>query len=330
MKKLLCLVFVSLLLLGQTPVSVSAKHKYEVFVDGGLYGDVEKVSDVPDGALLGFGSIDGVYQIYDQDTAAVYYRISSNDDKYYVKGIHVSGHLLDPDEILDNSDELTADEDLYLVASFGVKGDTYEYRVYYYTEGGTNLKTSAGEADEYDSFHAYKDEKVIVAPRSFDGYEDYIVYKVAWKGENADGSPVEGSAASRGLTYTIKDDLRQIMTIEYTYRKVDPGEVVTYDESVIYLPGTGGGTGGGGGGGTSPVTPEPETEPIVDIDQPEVPTTEPEVEPHTDIKPEPVPESNFWETFFAKPWLVAGSGLALFMLLFFLVYLLRRRKRDGR
>lgn len=324
MKKLLSIFFALFLLIGTFAQQVHAEPKYEVFVDGGRYGSVSKVSEVPDGTVLGFGSINGTFSIYDQDnTSKVFYRITSNDDKYYVKGVHISGHYLDEEEILNNSNQLTVNEDLYLVASFGVKGTQHSYKVYYYTEEGQNLLTLSGGTEECDTFYAYENEKVLVGARIFDGYEDYIVFKGRWKDDN-----IDRTEATKGFTGTIKFDGT---IIEYTYRQVIPGETVTYDETVIYEPGTPGGGGGGGGAAPAPVTPVEPAE-IIDIDEPVVPQAEPEPqtnpEPTEPIEPEPVPTSNFWQDLLSKPWLLAGSGAALAMLVFFLIFLFKRRKEN--
>ena len=329
-KKVFSILFALLLLLTSLTNKVDADTKYQVFVDEGLYGSVNKVAEVPEGAVLGFGSEAGSdsYIIYDQsDLNKVYYRITSTDEKYYVKGIHISGHYLDADELLKNSDNLTVEEDLYLVASYGVKGEQYSYQVYYFTEDGTNLMTATGETDDHDTFYAYKDEKVIVGSRFFDGYEDYIVVRGHWK-----DSETDRTEATRGFSFTgtIKENGT---IIEYYYRQIVPGEEITYDETVIYVPGEGGVT-GGGGGGAAPATP---VEPIIDIDEPEVPQTEPvnpepsdnqgDNQPDVIIEPEKVPTS-FWEEFFSKPWLVGGTGIALAMLIFFLTFLFKRRKNE--
>ena len=332
MKRLFSKLVLFFVLLAACVVPVSADG-YTVFVDEGLYGSVTKVGDPPKGAKLGFASVAGTtdYVVYDADAGLgkVYYRISSTNDKYYVKGVHISGHYLDAEEILKNADDVVVDEDLYLVSSFGVKGDQYSYKVYYYTEDGQNLMTLSGLSEECDTFHAYKDEKVIIGARTFDGYENYIVVRGHWK-----DSGVDRTVATRGFTGTISEDGT---VIEYYY-SVNTGEeeIITDEETVYIEGGGGGGTGGGaGGGGAAPVTPsEPTTPDIIDIDEPDVPQTEPEPsnnEPGNNepepIEPEPVPTS-FWETLFSNPWLVGGIGAALAMLLFFLGFLFKRRKNN--
>lgn len=333
MKKISSLLFALLLLLSSFSVNIHAdESKYKVFMDEGLYGAVTTVKEVPDGTVLGFGTdaTTGDYLVYEKGNIGnVFYRIQSTNEKYYVKGVHISGHYLDEEELCDNDENVTVNEDLYLVASYGVKGDQYSYKVYYYTEDGQNLMTLSGESEECDTFYSYVDEKVIVGARVFDGYEDYIVVRGTWTNGGGD---VKYDGPTKGFTGTVTDNGT---VIEYYYRQVIPGEVITYDETVIYEPGTGGGGGGaGGGGGTAPVTPE--TPEIIDIDEPEVPQTEPETPNENQgdnqgeeiIEPEPVPTTNWWQELVSKPWLLAGSGLALGMLLFFLAFLFKRRKEN--
>ncbi len=329
MKKVFSILFALFLLIGAFANSVDAESKYQVFVDEGLYGSVTKVADVPDGTMLGFSAEGGTenYIVYDQKNPSnVFYRIHSTNEKYYVKGVHISGRYLDEEELLDNLDELVVDQDLYLVASYGVKGEQHSYKVYYYTEDGQNLMTLTGAAEECDTFYAYEGERVLVGARVFEGYEDYIVVRGHWKDSTRDIDE-----ATRGFLGTIREDGT---IIEYTYRRILPGETVTYDETVVYEPGTGGGGGGGGGAAPAPVTPE--TPEIIDIDEPEVPQTEPENPSDNQgnnqgeeiIEPEPVPTTNWWQELVSKPWLLAGSGLALGMLLFFLAFLFKRRKEN--
>ena len=173
MKKISSLLFALLLLLSSFSVNIHAdESKYKVFMDEGLYGAVTTVKEVPDGTVLGFGTdaATGDYLVYEKGNIGnVFYRIQSTNEKYYVKGVHISGHYLDEEELCDNEENVTVNEDLYLVASYGVKGDQYSYKVYYYTEDGQNLMTLSGESEECDTFYSYVDEKVIVGARVFDG-----------------------------------------------------------------------------------------------------------------------------------------------------------------
>lgn len=304
---------------------------YQVFVDDGLYGNV--VTDQYSNGLsfdtdLSFGRLSGSddYLVYDKDnTSKVYFRITSSDPKYYVKGIHISGKYLDEDDLLK---ETTVDQDLYLVPSFGVKGEVLKYKVYYFTEDGQNLLTLSGSSEEYEEYEAYYNERVLVGARAFDGYEDYVVYRGSWSGwVNTPTKNREG--ATKGFTGTIDENNT---VIEYYYRENVGGETIIDDGTVVYVEEGGGTAGGGagGGGGAAPVTPSEPAE-VIDIDEPEIPQAEPEPTPTPGpepiIEPEPVP-AGFWETVLSNPLLFGGLGLGAALLLFFLLFVLRRKKDE--
>lgn len=309
LKRLLTVLFAALLILG-----VSSKHiyaddpTYTVETDGGLHGvaTLDGKNTVPFNTELTITqNSDGSYSI--KNGSAVVYTVTVSDDKYYIKGIHISGRYLDNSE--DSADllpNIKVDQDLSLVPLYGVIGDQVYYDVEYRLESETGTELLPA-----DRFYCNKGERVVVGAKYIDNY----FYK--------NTKAYVGTVAESGVVKFV-----------FTYTPVvTPTGEVTYDETYIYeeVPGQGG-AGGGGGGGAAPVTPTPAE--IIDIDEPEVPQTEPgNNEPENNqgnngneetIEPEPVPTSNFWDTLIHSPLLLGGLGGGLLLLFLFLFFLLKK------
>ncbi len=317
MKKLLTVLFAILLVTGIASQTVSADgvKSYIVSLDKGGVDEATVTRDsgfngtLPYGTELSFGAPDGVagdytYYVTTKNGTPLYTLELPTDSKYYIKGIIVSGQYLDTelDMLRLGHEKATVTEDLYMVPVYGVKGVRVSYRVEYRLEeiDGTELLPA-------DTFYCNKGDYVIVNAKHVD-----------------DLHIVKNTLAYRWL---IDED--NTVVLIFTYRELEAGETIIYDETYQYEPGQPGqpaGTTPGGNEGTEPVE-------IIDIDNPEPPTTNPEPTPGPEPQPgpEPEPAPTFWEILFSTPWLIGSVSVALLMLLLFLFFLFRRRReKDGK
>jgi len=327
LKKILVSFFAVILFLSTGAQRINADDTYTVSVDGGLYGKVEPSSDVK----VAYGTTisieqesDTEWSIKDTSNNSTLYTISidsskDNAERYYIKGLHISGQYL---EIGDLKLQIKVTEDIYLVPAFGVKGNRISYKVYYLTEDGDNLLTDAeGNPKEYDVFYCNINDPVIVGSKYFDGYE-------VTSGKFFDGSTTAEYDNVIGMQKTI-DDEGYVFT--FIYSQATGGETVIYDTTYEYEPGQPVAPGGTTPGGTTP-EPTPAPPEIIDIDNPTTPTTEPTINPEPTVNPDPTPtpEPSFWEILFSTPWLIGSVIAALAMLIFFLIFLFRRKDRNER
>lgn len=315
MKKLLTVLFALLLVSGIVSQTVSADEtvkSYTVSLDKGGVEDAtvtkntagfDENGKLPYGTKLSFGAASGpagdyTYYVRKADDTLLYTLELPENSKYYIKGIIVSGQYLDSelDMLRYGHEKATVTEDLYMVPVYGVKGERVSYRVEYRldTEDGEELLTA-------DTFYCNKGDYVIVNAKHID---DLHIVK-------------------NTLAYRWKIDEDNTVVLIFTYRELEAGETVIYDETYQYEPGQPTGTTPGGNEGTEPVD-------IIDIDDPEPPTTDPEPtpgpNPTPNPEPEPEPKPTFWEILFSTPWLIGSVSAALIMLLLFLFFLFRRRR----
>lgn len=305
MKKSFLLLLISILLLFNFGVTVFAEGEdtdqtYTVTVVSGDYGTVNnKKSDTK---TFKYGTT-----CYLESTFPI---TTTNSDYYYI-GYHYSGH---PEVNVGN---FTVNEDVVLVASYGVLGNSVEYTVTckdvdgnpvnVYTDENGNLVSTVKLRGPFNG-------KDVIVPAPY--YENYWPEAYNYRIEKL----VTGTEVN--IVYHPNSELVGPTTTD-----------IIYDDTVIYEEGgpAGGGAGGVGGGGTTPVGPQEE----IVIPEPEVPQAEPgnepgTVEPEPIIEPEPVPTAGFWETLFHSPWLLGGSigGISLLMLFLFLLFGKKKRNAE--
>ena len=320
MKKRIVAVLFAFLLISSFGADIRAEDEYDITVDGGLYGEAvlnAASSKIATGSELTFvfDAQEPLYKGYvvDENGEKVYtitvdqsITVGEGEDerpKYYLKSLHYSGIYDDEDGDGMNDPVVTIDvtQDLVLVASYGIANDLVPYTVTYVDGSGNELLPP-------DTFYAKDGEKVKVAARFVDGY--IVKNTKAFTGTvHKDGDPV---------------------SFEFVYRRVTsgPGEET---ETVYIIEEEGPGT-GGGGGGTSPSVPE-EPADIIDIDdnpipQTDPPTPEPIPEPEPEPEPEPISQMTIWQYLIAHPWLLGLLVFGLGFLIWLIITLITRRKRE--
>ena len=307
MKKLITLLFTAVLLVTFLSASVNADDNYTVAVDGGLYGTSDSDSKaVKHGKTLTVEIESGNKKLDVKDGSETLFSVSVDNDKYYLKGVHYAGQYLKNEDLIVN---IPVNEDLILVASYGVVGDLVAYYATYVDQDGNTLHAE-------DTFYANDGEKVLLAAKYIDGYT---------------------VSNTKSYTGTVSKNAENPVRFEFVY--VPEGEagttVIDDGTTYIYTEGEGGagGTGGGAGGGTTP-TPAPTPAEIIDIDEPTIPQTEPEPTPTPTPTPEPEPvpepnESGFWQYLLNHPLVLGGVVAGLGLLAWFFIYLFTRKSNNG-
>lgn len=308
MKKNLLVVLLSFLFVSCLSCNIFADDSYVVSVDGGMHGTSDNDSEtLPNTTeLVVERNSQTELVLRDSSTGTAIFTLnvgtSADDAKYYLKGVHYAGQYLKDSDLIVN---VPVDQDLILVASYGVTADQVAYNVTYRDTAGNDLLPM-------DTFYANNTEKVLVAAKYIDGYT---------------------VSNARSYTGTINKD-NPTVSFDFIYVPVGAGGEVIIDDGTTYIyeEGEGGATGGGGGGGVAPTpTPTPTPEEVIDIDEPEVPQTEPEnnepggnTEPEI-IEPEQVPASA-WEYLIEHPFLLGGGVVSIGLLLWLLIFLFTRKK----
>lgn len=179
-------------------------------------------------------------------------RVTVNDEKYYIKGVRLSGR--------DNEEAAPAfyvDGDADYVVAYGIKGDQVAYTVHYQDEEGNALADS-------ETFYGNPGDKPVVAYRYIEGYVPQAL----------------------AMTKTLSDnETENVFTFVY---HAEEGETVAPETptstTIVNVPGTAGtaqgagaaeGTAAGGGAGANMGTSAEEPERETDTDT-EVEVTEPE------------------------------------------------------
>ena len=211
-RKILFVFLIAALLLGAGTNRAQAEgnKEYNVYVDGGSSADVSVSSfSVDCNTVLSIEQVDGAYQV--KNGNSVLSIITVNDNKYYIKGICISGQYLDVSDLLL---QVNVDQDIYLVPVFGVIGNRYSYKIYYHTEDGTNLYEK-----EYDEFYCNVNEPVVCGAKYFD--IDGTVYKLK-QVECYDGETTTVYDTRVGFRKEIDKN-----TYEFTfiYEEVNPEEI---------------------------------------------------------------------------------------------------------
>ena len=226
-KRLLVSLLTVSMTLGASTMSVMADdttpYTYKVTLSAGNKGTINgqnkfEQADIASGSTVTFNLND----------------IQVTDDKYYVKGIRLSGR--DNDEAL-AAPSFTVDKDADYVVAYGIKGNMVAYTVNYQDASGNSLAES-------QTFYGNVGDKPVVAYRYV---ENYIPDALA-------------------LTKTLSDnESENVFTFTYTPgatdRIVETTTTVTTTVPGTATPGTGtgnvgtaGGTTGGTTGGTAGTT----------------------------------------------------------------------------
>lgn len=229
-KRLLVSLLTVSMTLGASTMSVMADdttpYTYKVTLSAGNKGTINgqskiEVSDISYGSQFSF------------DNTALY-NIQVTDDRYYVKGIRLSGR--DNDEAL-AAPAFTVEGDADYVVAYGIKGNMVAYTVNYQDASGNALAES-------QTFYGNVGDKPVVAYRYV---ENYIPDALA-------------------LTKTLSDnESENVFTFTYTPgatdRIVETTTTITTTVPGTATPGTGtgnvgtaGGTTGGTTGGTAGTT----------------------------------------------------------------------------
>ncbi len=206
MKRITTIILASCLTVCLASPAFAANYDYKVNVSGGTQGDY--TGSVPSGVEYN--------NPWGPDTAD----ITVNNDKYYVKGFHLSGQ-----EELVGAIEIT--EDTTFVASYGIKGsETVSYTIHYVDEAGNTLAEDA-------SYYGNVGDKPVVGYRDIDGYLPRDTYNVTWT--------LTGDGDEYSFVY-IPSNTEETVTTETTTTVTGPGTTTVV---------AGGGTAGGAAGGAA-------------------------------------------------------------------------------
>lgn len=220
------------------------------------------------------------------------FTVEVDDDKYYFKGFHVSGI----EGRIEGS--LKVNEDIILVATYGIKGKQVAYYISYVD------KTTGARLLPTRTEHGNPGDEAVAAYRYIEGYvpDFYNAHLILSEDESKNKIVFEYTPLVNNVTVDI----------------IDQGGGGGGGDG-----GTGGGN-GGAGGGTSPSQESEQSEPIesIDIVDPENPAAGPETEPSV---PE-VPQENQGHSFSWLWTILAALGFSLLLIL--LIILLLKRKRD--
>ncbi|MBR4462018.1 MAG: hypothetical protein IKS51_05520 [Erysipelotrichaceae bacterium] len=333
MKKLLQLTAISLLILMTMTSKVSA-YAYEVVLNAGLYGAIDDSQEIVlDCALndrvevtVNSDASTAVIQLRDSngDAKGDAHTLVLNDEKYYIKGMHISGQEFTET----NAFNYPVEKDAKLVFAYGSKAkEQIRYFVYYVDpdmnpltddDGNPLLDDNGDPVPEREVFMGNPGSHPVVAYKHIDGYQPQAYQQTASTRVLEDWGDDENDPRCLKFYFI------------YTKLEAESDTTTVYDETYKYeyLPG-GGGTGGGTGGGGGNTEPSQ----IIDIDDPEPPVTptpdpEPGPNPEPEPEPEPTPDPTFWQMLLEHPWLLAGIGGGSVLLLIFLLLLFRRRRRN--
>ena len=213
-KKLLVSLLTVLMTIGASTMSVMAAngYTYKVTLSAGNKGTINGQAKEERDSLVAGSTV--TFNLKD---------VQVTDDKYYVKGIRLSGR--DNEEALASPvlDNVTGDAD-YVVA-YGIKKDMVAYTVNYQDASGKALAES-------QTFYGNVGDKPIVA---YQYIENYIPDALA-------------------LTKTLSNNVSENV-FTFTYKPGATDRVVTTTTTITTtVPGTAGGTTGGTTGGTAGTT----------------------------------------------------------------------------
>ena len=329
MKKIICSLFVLLMLIGLTtnPVSADERYNYTIEVSGGLYGQVdgkdEEFFTVESGKGYRFNTNNIKVTVKDEYA-----------DKYAFLGFHVAGRVAD--EIGDGSEQLVdtfnsvgdflVNKDLMLVATFGVKSKLVAYYIRYVDENGYELLPQ-------DTLYGNAGDKPVVAYRYISGYLPNTYH----------------------YTGTIPTKDATPLTFTFVYHELDNGDDdgTELEPLVVYVYPTRVGPTNESQGpvrddgtsetdeGVEEIIEYVEPDPIIDVDPNPQPEPEPEPEPEEKTLLETIgdmiaPLTNWInETMETNPVLGVASIIGMSLLVFgiiglliFLFMLLFKRKKD--
>lgn len=249
LKKIFISLFTLSLVLAMNVIPVmaedSAGYKYTITLYAGNQGAINGV----EGGMLKSTDLK-----YDAEVTFDLSKVTVTDDKYYVKGIRLSGRDNDDAAVTAPAFNVTGDAD-YVVA-YGIKGDQVGYTVNYQDEAGNVLAPSS-------TFYGNIGDKPVVAYKYI---ENYVPQALA-------------------MTKTLSDnEADNVFT--FVYRPVEPEFIDVREEgniTVVTNPAggattgaavaNGGAAGEGAGEGTAEGDVEvTEPEELVDLDDIETPT----------------------------------------------------------
>ena len=317
------------LMLAASGMNVKAEFMYKVTILAGLHGTING------GDKYEVDIKPGEWWYPDDYLSKVTVNQETREDgskyeKYYVKGLHISGI-----EDLETGKAQKIYEDTVFVVSYGVKGRTVKYTVRYQDAAGNTLHPTK-------TFYGNVNDKPVVSFQYIDGYvpNAYNLTKTLSEDESeniftftyhpGEALPGGGGGGTTGTT-------------GYTY--IDGGT------EIVYLPGTGGGNAGGNAGGNqqngvNPNNAAPANQQnaadanaadanpadqanqgpteIVDLDDTDVPLANVSPSPDSQVAPvNPKPGLNgFWIGALAL------SGLGIFALVAILIMLLKRKRKE--
>lgn len=273
-KKALVSLLTGCLLCGMLPVSAQAsgsepvkleKYGYTITLSAGNKGLINGEEKVTVGSDIAYGEDENVIVIFSTDYLTQ--NVSVTDDRYYVKGVRLSGR--DNEEAVSDSAVsspvfvVTGDAD-YVVA-YGVKGNQVAYTVQYQDAAGNTLAPS-------QTFYGNVGDKPIVAYQYIDGYIPQTLALTKTLSENAEENIFT-------FVYTPGDPGEIVNTVTDTTTVVGDPTIVTVVTGGAAAGGAGGAAGGAGGGagaGDATTTIDEEqtpqgTQEIVDLDEEETP-----------------------------------------------------------
>ncbi len=213
MKRITTIVLASCLTICLASPAFAAPYDYTVKVSGGTQGEYTGSASqkIPAGETWGPSTDD----------------ITVTDDKYYVKGFHLSGQ----DEPVG---AIPITEDTTFVASYGIKGsETVSYTIHYVDEAGATLAEDA-------TYYGNVGDKPVVGYRDIEGYLPRDTYNVTWT--------LTGNGDEYSFVY-IPANTTETVTNEVTNTVTGEGETVT-----VAGAGTAAGTATGAAGTTTGAT----------------------------------------------------------------------------
>lgn len=248
-KKLVILTAALTLSLGMTAAAAETKegYSYQITLHAGNRGSIDGKDSIT------------LTATYGQTVSFDLSRVKVNDDRYYVKGVRLSGR----DNNTVNATAFCVEGDADYVVAYGIKGSLVAYTVKYQDASGKQLAADA-------TFYGNVGDKPIVAYKYIENYVPRALALTKTLSENASENVftfVYAPGDSGSITI-LDADTTNVVTI------VTPG--VTTVNNGTATGGTGNGTTTAGGGNVADADAEENGDEGTDGNEGEVEVTEPD------------------------------------------------------